>query len=83
MSRIVIRLCLAAGLVFTADLPADIAAKSRLEPEHRGVELTGFSEDLDLSGLARAGDMVLVVADERASVQLGRIDAAAGTIQMQ
>lgn len=56
---------------------------ARLAPEPGGFSVTGFSEDADLSGLARAGDWVLVVADEGTSVQLGRIDDAAGTIRME
>lgn len=52
-----------------------------LTPSGAPVSLSGFIEDADLSGLAKAGNLVLVGSDEAVSIQLGTLDDSSGVIR--
>lgn len=84
MNRTLLRCTLAAfSLALGPSLQAGTPAALTLATDAKEFSLSGFSEDTDLSGIARAGDYVLVVADEGTSLQLGKIDMSAGTIRME
>lgn len=59
---------------------AEEASAWSLKPVAEPAELTGFLGALDLSGIAKAGNHVLVVSDELTGVQAGILDEKEGSI---
>jgi hypothetical protein len=69
-----------AGSLLTSAVGASEAAW-RLTPEQKPLQLTGFTGSLDLSGVARAGNTILVASDELTEVQTGTLDEAGRAIR--
>ncbi len=78
--------CLLAAVVLPALLAAGVStaeenAAWRLTASPNPLQLSGFTGSLDLSGVARAGNLVVIGSDELTEIQTGTLDEAGRTIR--